>query len=260
MSTAPTHVIAGFLALSGLLMGTSFGAEDPPPPPTSPKDVLTTNGLTQSGTFFIVESEGPVRQKIANMRPVMLDMETRFNQWAAILHNEDEFQYLTDYRVQLGGHLTDVDNEIARMPQNNPLQRQAVQQSRIYRQRIDQEMRDNLSQIEIRRKRLVGPAVKEKMENDFGKAREKFLQAAGETQPLYDKVKEEYAILSKNSTVKNALTAHGERSIVKFKLGPSDKLKKDVANVIKYEKAFSPETAVPTKKRPRPTFKGTKKR
>jgi hypothetical protein len=234
--------LAGLLALSGLFAGTGYGADDP-----TPEGVLNERGLKRSGKFFIVASEEPVRQAIYNMRPVMVEMEAKFNEWAAILQNEYEYQALTDYRIQVQGHLADVDTQIGQMPSRTPQDRLALSQARAYRQSVDQELRNTNSQIEFRRKRFVPVRVKDKAENDFKEARKRFLEVASNTRPLYDKVLQEYATLSEDNTVSNALKAYNQMTKANFKLGPSDKLKKDVGDVKKYEQAYSPETA------PRPT-------
>jgi len=257
MIEARTQVLTSLLVLSGLIMATTLKAQGPPP--ASPKEVLRENGLSQAGTYFIVESEAPVRQKIANMQPVMLDMEAKFNLWRAALINEDEFQYLTDYRLELQAELQNVDDRLGSMPKNTPIERQAVAQVTAYRQRVVREMNENQIQIELRRKRLVGQAGKEKLERDFDKVREKFLTAIGDLKPLYDKVKEDYEVLSKNKSVMNALRSHSESAKAKYKLGPSDKLTKEAFLVQKYEASYSPETAVKMGKRPKTTFRGTNK-
>ena len=48
-----------------------------------PVDVLAKNGLTKSGTFFVIASEDPVMQKLYNLRPVMGQMEQRYMAVAA---------------------------------------------------------------------------------------------------------------------------------------------------------------------------------
>src|SRR3954454_9326011 len=61
-----------------------------------PVDVLAKNGLTKSGTFFVIASEEPVMQKLYNLRPVMGQMEQKYMALAAIYHNEYEYNVLPD--------------------------------------------------------------------------------------------------------------------------------------------------------------------
>ena len=89
-----------------------------------PVDVLAKNGLTKSGTFFVIASEEPVMQKLYNLRPVMGQMEQKYMAVAAIYQNEYEYQVLNDYRIQVQGHLNDVRSQVNAMPLRNLLQRQ----------------------------------------------------------------------------------------------------------------------------------------
>ena len=81
-----------------------------------PVDVLAKNGLTKSGTFFVIASEEPVMQKLYNLRPVMGQMEQKYMAVAAIYQNEYEYQMLNDYRIQVQGHLNDVRGQVNAMP------------------------------------------------------------------------------------------------------------------------------------------------
>ncbi len=208
--------------------------------------------LPGRGKYFIVASEEPVRQKIFNMRPVMGEMEGKFNIWAAMLQNEYEFQTLTDYSLQLQGMYNDLSQQISRMPNKTALDKMALNQAQGQLQGIVAESKQTNYQIALRQKRLVSDKAKEKAENEFKDVRKKFLAMASEARPPYEDVKKEYEKLSEESAVSNALKAHNQMTKANFKMGPSDKLNKDVADVKRYEQTYSPETA------PRPPKKKTK--
>ncbi len=50
-----------------------------------PLDVLKTNGLVKSGKFFVLPEEEKVLQGLFNMRPVMGQLEAKYNAWGAII-------------------------------------------------------------------------------------------------------------------------------------------------------------------------------
>ena len=69
-----------------MLLGGSHGIAQ------EPLDVLKTNGLVKSGKFFVLPEEEKVLQGLFNMRPVMGQLEAKYNAWGAIIQNEYEFQ------------------------------------------------------------------------------------------------------------------------------------------------------------------------
>jgi hypothetical protein len=216
-----------------------------------PLDVLNKHGLTKAGTFFVVASEEPVLQKLFNLRPAMGQMEEKFVKWVAILQNEYEFQALNDYRIQLQGHLNDVNRQVAAMPQRGPLQQQARAQAVQYQRAVDQELRDTNTQLERRRSLLASPAEKARVERDFNDRRQAFVDAKGQAWPAVEQTMKEYDQLKENDSVGNAIRAYNQAAKAHLKLGPSDKLKKSAQQVIAYERNYSPETATKPKKMPK---------
>ena len=99
---------------------------------------------------------------------------------------------------------------------------------------------------------------KDKAENEFKEIRKTFLVMASEARPPYEDVEEEYEKLSEESAVSNALKAHNQLTKANFKMGPSDKLNKDVADVKRYEQVYSPETAPRPTKMTKPSLKKKK--
>jgi hypothetical protein len=216
-----------------------------------PVDVLAKNGLTKSGTFFVIASEEPVMQKLYNLRPVMGQMEQKYMAVAAIYQNEYEYQVLNDYRIQVQGHLDDVRGQVNAMPSSNLLQRQQKAEAQQYVRQVEQELRDTNTQVQRRRSLLVGPAVKAKAERDFKERRDAFVNAKGEMWPTVDETLKQYEQLKENESVMNALRAYNQEVKAHLKLGPSDKLKKRAQEVVAYEQNFSPETASKPKKMPK---------
>jgi len=233
-------------------MFTGAGHGDEPP---TPQSLLKEHGLQSAGSFFVVDAEQEALQKFYNMDPLMRKMKGEFYEWAAILQNEYEYNTLGEYRIYLTGHLNDVGQAIGQMPQRNPLERQQVLNMRAYQQSVDNELRVTNSQIAIRERKLVGEEGKEKAEEEFKESRKVFLSAASEARPYYDRVVAEYAKLSEDSAVKNALKAHNQMMKVHMKLGPSDKLKKAAGTVVKHERDYSPETAARRQRMPKHKLK-----
>jgi hypothetical protein len=237
------RVVAAVLMSAGL-GGLAARAQEP-------LDVLAKNGLTKSGTFFVVASEEPVMQKLYNLRPVMGQMEQKYMAVAAIYQNEYEYQMLNDYRIQVQGHLNDVRSQVNSMSPRTPQQRQAKAEAQQYQRSVEQELRDTNTQVQRRRSLLVGPAEKARAERDFKERRDAFVKAKGEMWPTVDETLKQYEQLNQNDSVKNALRAYNQEVKAHLKLGPSDKMKKSAQQVVAYEQNFSPETATKPKKAPK---------
>jgi hypothetical protein len=213
-----------------------------------PVDILAKNGLTKSGTFFVIASEEPVMQKLYNLRPVMGQMEQRYMAVAAIYQNEYEYQMLNDYRIQVQGHLNDVRGQVNAMPSRTPQERMARAEAQQYQRAVEQELRDTNTQVQRRRSLLVGPAEKAKAERDFKERRDAFVKAKAEMWPVVDEALKKYEQLKENESVMNALRAYNQEVKAHLKIGPSDKMKKTAQQVVAYEQNFSPETASKPKK------------
>jgi len=216
-----------------------------------PVDVLKTNGLVKSGKFFVLPEEEKVLQGLFNMRPVMGQLEAKYNAWAAIIQNEYEFQQLGDYKIQVTGQLNDFRILFNNMPQRTPLERFQKQQASQQFAVFDNELRLTNSELALRQKRLVGEAGKQKAENDAKKACETFLQAKGRVWPDVEATLKRYDELKSNDSVLNALRAYNANAQAHLKIGPSDDLSKKAKQVIAYEQTYSPETAPQPRKVPR---------
>jgi hypothetical protein len=198
--------------------------------------------------FFVVASEEPVLQKLYNLRPVMGQMQQKYMALAAIYQNEYEYQVLSDYRIQVQGHLNDVRNQVNSISPSTPQQRQAKAEAQQYQRAVEQELRDTNTQLQRRRNLLASSAVKAKTEDDFKDRRDAFVRAKGEMWPMVDETLKQYEQLNQNDSVKNALRAYNQGVKAHLKLGPSDKLKKGAQQAVAYEQNFSPETASKPKK------------
>jgi hypothetical protein len=229
------------VCLSATLGVTMARAQDP-------VDVLAKNGLTKSGTFFVIASEEPVMQKLYNLRPVMGQMEQKYMAVAAIYQNEYEYQMLNDYRIQVQGHLNDARGQLNAMPSRTPQERLARAEAQQYVRAVEQELRDTNTQVQRRRSLLVGPAEKARAERDFKERRDAFVKAKAAMWPAVDEALKQYEQLKENESVMNALRAYNQEVKAHLKLGPSDKLKKSAQQVVAYEQNFSPETASKPKK------------
>jgi len=216
-----------------------------------PVDVLKTNGLVKSGKFFVLPEEEKVLQGLFNMRPVMGQLEAKYNAWAAIIQNEYEFQQLGDYKILVTGQLNDFRILFNNMPQRTPLERFQKQQASQQFAVFDNELRLTNSELALRQKRLVGEAGKQKAVNDAKKACETFLQAKGRVWPDVEATLKRYDELKSNDSVLNALRAYNANAQAHLKIGPSDDLSKKAKQVIAYEQTYSPETAPQPRKVPR---------
>ena len=220
-----------------LLLGGSRGIAQ------EPVDVLKTNGLVKSGRFFVLPEEEKVLQGLFNMRPVMGQLEAKYNAWGAILQNEYEFQQLSDYKIRVIGEFNGFRIALNNMPQRTPQQRYEKQVAAQQLNAYDQELRLINSELVLRQKRLVDEAGKQKAEDDAKKVCETFLQAKGRMWPDVDALLKRYDELKSNDSVSNALRAYNAEAQAHLKIGPSDDLSKKAKQVIAYERTYSPETA-----------------
>jgi hypothetical protein len=247
--------LLGLATLLGLTAARSFGGQD-----SGPLDLLKQRGLISAGRYFIVASEAPFRQQVEQMRPVMNELALKYTKLVAILENEGAILDLLDAITLMQGHVNDLSNDIARLPRRNALERMEAAnwaQELNRQQSVLAACRYELGQ---RQRRVPSMGTKERAESEFNKVRDKFLSKVSEANPLYDKVKQDYAALQTDVSVKNAITAHSQEMKATFKLGPSDKLQKDARDIMRYEREYSPETATNQGKRKRATYQPKKKR
>lgn len=240
------HRLAGPLVVLALSAVTARGEQ------ATPLDTLTSRGLTRTGKYFVVAGEDALFQKLYNLQPLMKEMEAKFEVWAGMLDIENEWQALTDQQLVLRGQLNDINVVIADMRPRSPDMAEAQARRRL----TDQQLRDTNTAVAQAAKRRAGPRQLDKAENDFKESREAFVKAKGETAAMYQSVLKEYRELSQDESLKNAMKAHGQASKTTFALGPSEKLQRAWGDVNKYERLYSPETALrPAGKKKRPTLR-----
>ncbi len=104
--------------------------------------------------------------------------------------------------------------------------------------------------------RRVSQAALDRVVNEFKKNLDQFLKEAAEAGPMFREVKQKYEELAADGSVQNALKAHNLETKASLKLGPSEKMLKDVNLVLKYERFYSPDTAPKPAKKKKATFKG----
>jgi hypothetical protein len=215
---------------------------------SDPIDVLNQNGLSKSGRFFVLNSEEQAIQGLMNIAPFADRMAGKWNQWAAIIQNEYEFQQLGDYRVSLISTINDYNAVISQMPTRNPMERLQKQEVVAERNAWDAELRATNTQLELRRRRLVGEPGKRQAEEDFNQARGEFLGAKRKIWPQIEKTLNRYDELKTIDSVLNALKQYNADAHAQLKIGPSDSMTKKIKQVFEYERTYSPETAPAPKK------------
>jgi hypothetical protein len=213
-----------------------------------PIDVLRANGLAKSGKFFVLPEESTVAEGLVHLQPAMRLVDERYGALSAILQNEYEFQWLTDYLVVIQGQLNDFRVAYNNMPASTPQQRLEKQQAANMFPLFDNEIRMTNSQIELRRKRLVGEVKKEKTENEAKQSCRSFLNAKGQVWPNVESLQKRYGELKADDSVLNALKAFNSSAQAQLKIGPSDDFTKKAKLVLAYEKNYSPDTAPQVKK------------
>ncbi len=229
------------LGLMIALAGIPAGAQQP-------ADVLQAHGLVKSGRFFVLPDEEQISQGLIHMQPVMRLMDGKYAAWKAILQNEYEFQWWGDYKIQMQAKSNDVRVQFNNMPARNPMERLQKQEAAQVLAAYAAEIRGANTQLELRRKRLVGDAGKQRAENQAKDACRTFLAAKADLWPEYERLMGRYLELKNDDAVQNALKVYNSKAQAHLKLGPSDDLTRKVKLVLDYERTYSPETAPQLKK------------
>lgn len=241
--------VTRFARLSGLL-ATLIGLGGMPARATepTPEEVLTGRGLTKDGKFYILpQEEDAVKGQLNKVLPLVRDLNVLFDQWAANEQKKYMVGALNEEMAVCRAQYQNVQAMYSQLSRTSAV-------ARMERQDLDQKsnaLQLYLGQLQNQRNlvqsQIASPRVEQAHLDKVAKAREVFLQAYGEMNPVTDKLKTTYTAMGQDDKVVNALKVLGESKKVRFKLGPSDTIMKPMAVVNDAKRTLDPQFFQPTR-------------
>jgi hypothetical protein len=142
------------------------------------------------------------------------------------MQNQAEYDVLNDQWTLVNEQLRNVQAEIDAHP---PLSNNVLRQNGYSLLDTEKQLRFQYNElgreVNLRSRRLVGDGEKERLQGEFQKQREDFLEKSKELRAQADKTKAEYDKLSKDDAVKKALEALKLSTKGRVSLGPSPRFK-----------------------------------
>jgi len=248
------------VASAGSATATAFKATASTPvtsPPIStaadsPEEQLKSRGLRRSGSYFVVASEGEALEKYQKIRPLVDQMAQAYGKYAQVIQNELLLTQAEEYRNQMSAQVNAANAALSGMPNGpkaNSFEKQEHQAAQAMRDGLVQERNSSSAAVDALRRQQFPPERKGELAKDFSAKRTDFLKAEAELAKPIEKAKEEYRKLQGDSAVKDALAAIRRSTKTGAALGPSKNLQNVIDTIRKAERAYSPETNAPKKKR-----------
>jgi len=227
---------AGLLTVLGALQGAAAIAAE-----QTPEEILTSRGLTKSSALYVLNAEADFLERFAQVQPHYFQLRELYDKLAAIAQYQYQYDVIENQYTLVTEQLRNVQAEQDAFPptSNNVLKEQwrelleLERQLRIQRNELDRE-------LNLRYKNLVPDWQKEKLTAEFRKRREDFLKETQEPRAVADKIKEQYAGLSKDEAVKKALGALRLSTKTRLDLGPTLEFKKKSTELKNAERELSP--------------------
>ncbi len=226
----------------------------------NPEKVLEGRGLRRSATLYVLDQESDFVPRVARLRPGYAQLKAAFTKLAVVMQNQAEYDYLNDQWTLVNEQLRNVQADIDAHPSltNNEL-RQNWQNLLNLEKQLRYEYNELAREVNLRYRRLVSDGEKERLQGDFQKQREEFLEKSKELRTQADKIKAEYDKLNKDDAVKKALDALKVSMKGRVGLGPSPGFKKESGWLNDAVKTTSPDYLKPrvSRRNSRTTTKGT---
>jgi archaellum component FlaC len=211
-------------------------AADHPAPKTPPEEVLKKLGLSPSHSAYVLEAEGEVKKKMAEVRSLYDRLSSLHNQQAAFQENAAEIQMLTEQtnmvrqainetNAQMSGYNSGYRGRFARY---NPLQ--------IQRNELNMNLNALNQQINYLKSQKPSPQKTKELDTEVEHQQSLLSTAAQDLRELVDSTLQKYNELAGNEQIKAALDKLGHEAHVNFKLGPSREFHETVKQLEKVEK------------------------
>jgi hypothetical protein len=241
MRATRTSLATTLLAVVTALGNAAAVADDP-----SPETVLEGRGLKRSGMLYIVDQESDFVPQVAKLRPSFGQLKASFTKLAVVMQNQAEYDYLNDQWTLVNEQLRNVQADIDAHPvlSNNVL-RQNWQNLLDAEKTLRYQYNELGREVNLRYRRLSSDDEKERLQGEFKKQREDFLEKSKELRARADRIKAEYDQLSKDDAVKKALDALKLSTKRGVGLGPSPTFKNASAWLNDAVRSTSPDSLRP---------------
>jgi hypothetical protein len=258
MRATRTSLAIALLAIVAALGDAAAFADDP-----NPEKVLEGRGLKRSGMLYVVDQESDFVPQVAKLKPGFQQLKTTFTKLAAVMQNQAEYDYLNDQWTLVNEQLRNVQAEIdAHPPLSNNVLRQNWQNLLDAEKQLRYQYNELGREVNLRYRRLASDGEKERLQGEFQKQREDFLEKSKDLRAQADRIKVEYDKLSKDGAVKKALESLKLSTKGSVGLGPSLGFKNASNWLNEAVKSTSPESLKPraARKSARTTTKGAAKK
>jgi hypothetical protein len=241
MRGARSSLLMALLAIAATPGAIAAVADDP-----NPEKLLEGRGLKRSTALYVLDQESDFVPQVAKLRPSFGQLKAAFIKLAAVMQNQAEYDYLNDQWTLTNEQLRNVQAEIdAHPPLSNNVLRQNWYNLLAAEKQIKFQYNELGREVNLRYHRLVSDGEKERLQGDFKKQREEFLEKSKELRQQADNIKAEYDKLSKDDAVKKALEALKLSTKGRVGLGPSPAFKNASAWLSNAVKSTSPESLKP---------------
>jgi hypothetical protein len=225
---------AGLWAVVALAWATGAFAED----------VLKSQGLIRSGSFYVLEVESNVHTKLEEASAQFESFAAVVAQQAAIVESEMQLKALDLQGVELRRRIDNINVQLGQFPgRRNSVQRMAFNGLSAERDGYQVTLNEINGQIGVLRNQAATPKQKQNIEAELMRRREPLLTALRAIRIQIDDATKRYQELAGRGEVQAALEAQRRTAKVNLKLGPSNELRGDVALLRKYEKMVQPASS-----------------
>jgi clan AA aspartic protease (TIGR02281 family) len=190
-----------------------------------PEDVLKSHGLSvrRGGSTYVLAAESEIQLKLNEAQRILKQLNFAFRQ-------RHEFEQAAHEQRRLVPGLLE-----ERIVLNRQLQAVNRQNVELHNQLVARfnEVNDQIGLLQVR---TGDPRVKQEIDNQVAQQRGHYIQAILDLRELVDATIRRYSELSKDDTIKTALSALNLKSKSPFKLGPSRGFDESVKQLVSREK------------------------
>ena len=159
----------------------------------SDERILKSRGLVKVGVYYALPAETEIGNEVRETIPIFNLIESAFGAFQAILQQEAYVQSLDDQKIMLETRITDIQIELGRiagskLPEDQVLRANLKEELPTRKEQLS----DTTGTLRMAVKRLVPPAKKQAVYDEFIKQRDAFLAATNELRPKVDKVLAQY--------------------------------------------------------------------
>jgi hypothetical protein len=215
-------------------------------------DPLKRFGLKIVGSLVVIDAEGELKHRLAETRRLSRQLSYSLMQQKGTASPEEQkknIKTLNEQISQIKSEINAVTQQMAMVPRGgrgrfgygfvNNYAAEQYAELNFYRNQLQAELQQDSAFLNQLKSQPADRKAKDQIDAEVRDKREAYHQALVELRELVDAATEKYNELEKNSDVKKALNAVGNKMREKPKLGPSHEFQTTVKLLEKLEKAAS---------------------